>query len=193
MLYIQELNLEQIKAIYHTHMQEAFPQSELRPYRNIETLYQNGFYVCYGLYEEEKLLAYAYFSRTSNGRYTLLDYYAVLKELRGTGIGSRFFPLLREKMQDMDGILIEVESVESTDDEEEKHLRRRRIAFYEKNGCVMTKVKCLLYGVDFCIMALPVAQNVPDNREVLVQLERIYHTMFDDDLYRRVCHPSVTA
>ena len=191
MVHVEELTLEQIKNIYYTHMQEAFPQSELRPYRNIEMLTQNGYYVCYGLYEDETLLAYAYFARPADGRCVLLDYYAVLKELRGTGIGSRFFPLLKEKMQETDGVLIEVESTESTEDPEEIALRRRRIAFYERNGCVMTGVRCLLYGVDFSIMTLPVAAAVPDDRTVLSELEKIYHTMFDDELYSRVCFPSL--
>ena len=190
-MHVKKLNLEQIKTIYYSHMQEAFPQSELRPYRNIEMLFCNGYYVCYGLYEEEDLLAYAYFARPANGKYVLLDYYAVLKKLRGTGIGSSFFPLLQKEMQDADGILIEVESVESTDDPSEITLRQRRIAFYKRNGCEMTGVKCLLYGVDFCIMTLAVSSPVPENKTVLAELEAIYHTMFDDELYRRVCHPSI--
>ena len=107
------------------------------------------------------------------------------------GIGSRFFPLLKEKMQETDGVLIEVESTESTEDPKEIALRRRRIAFYERNGCVMTGVRCLLYGVDFSIMTLPVAAAVPDDRTVLSELEKIYHTMFDDELYSRVCFPSL--
>ena len=36
MLYVRKLNQTEIKEIYDTHMQEAFPQSELRPYKNIE-------------------------------------------------------------------------------------------------------------------------------------------------------------
>lgn len=193
MLHVEKLNLEQIKTIYYSHMQEAFPQSELRPYRNIEMLTQNGYYVCYGLYDEGNLLAYAYFARPASGQYVLLDYYAVLKELRGTGIGSSFFPLLKEKMQETNGILIEVESVESTEDPEEIKLRRRRISFYERNGCVMTRAKCLLYGVDFSIMTLPVSTPVPNDETILSELEKIYHTMFDDELYSRVCFPSIKA
>lgn len=189
MLQVKELNLVEIKKIYDTHMQEAFPPSELRPYKNIEMLTKQGYYFCYGLYEDSRLLAYAFFTKSADRNYCLLDYYAVVAGLRGSGIGSKFFPLLREKMQTMDGILIEVESVESTDVEEEKALRRRRIAFYEKNGCVMTKAKCLLYGVDFCIMAMPIRKPVPDDEKVLFELEYIYHIMFDDTLYPRVCHP----
>ena len=88
------------------------------------------------------LLRLAYFSKTNDRPYILLDYYAVLSGLRGTGIGSRFFPLLREELRDVCAILLEVESVESTEDENEKTLRRRRIAFYERNGCAVTNVPC---------------------------------------------------
>ena len=130
MLYVRKLNQTEIKEIYDTHMQEAFPQSELRPYKNIEMLCARGNYICYGLYEGEALRAYAYFSKTNDRPYILLDYYAVLSGLRGTCIGSRFFPLLREELRDVCAILLEVESVESTEDENEKTLRRRRIAFY---------------------------------------------------------------
>ena len=193
MLQVKELNLEEIKTIYDTHMQEAFPQSELRPYKNIEMLTKQGYYVCFGLYENKELLAYAFFTKSADRKYCLLDYYAVVDGLRGKGIGSAFFPLLKEKMQDMDGILIEVESVESTDLDEEKALRHRRIAFYQKNGCKMTKAKCLLYGVDFCIMALPVQKAVPCDEEVLFELEYFYHIMFDEQLYPRVCHPFLSV
>ena len=189
MTRIQKLTLNEIKEIYDTHMQEAFPQSELRPYKNIEMLFQRGNYVCYGLFEDEKLIAYAYFSRTTDRRYVLLDYFAVVSGLRGGGIGSRMFSLLREEMQSLDGILLEVESVESTQNPEEIALRERRIAFYERNGCTLTRAKCLLYGVDFRIMALPLSQPVPNDQTVLFELESIYHVMFDDALYAKVCHP----
>lgn len=189
LLQVQKLKLNEIKTIYDTHMQEAFPQSELRPYKNIEHLFECGHYVCYGLYEDEKLLAYAYFSRTRDRHYALLDYYAVVNGLRGGGIGSRFFALLREEMQALDGILLEVESVESTELADEKALRERRIAFYKRNGCAMTRAKCLLYGVDFNIMALPIAKPVPDSETVLFELGNIYHVMFGDALYAKVCHP----
>ena len=141
--------------------------------------------------ETDSLCAYAYFSCTENGKYALLDYFAVKKDLRGTGIGSKTFPLLRTEMKDRDGLLLEVESVESAEAEEEVNIRRRRIAFYERCGCEMTKAKSLLYGVDFNILVLPIAQPVPEAKVVLHELENIYHVMFDDELYKRVCHPFI--
>lgn len=192
MLHIKKLNLDEIREIYDEYMHEAFPPSELRPYSSMEMLYNKNCYPCYGIYDENgSLCAYAYFSCTENGRYALLDYFAVLKNLRGTGIGSKTFPLLRKEMQDRDGLLLEVESVESAETEEEVNIRRRRIAFYERCGCKMTKTKSFLYGVDFNMLVLPIAKSVPEDTVVLQELERIYHVMFDDALYKRVCHPFI--
>ena len=47
------------------------------------------------------------------------------------------------------------------------------------------------YGVDFNILVLPIAQPVPEAKVVLHELENIYHVMFDDELYKRVCHPFI--
>ncbi len=189
MLHVRQLSTQEIKTIYDTHMQEAFPQSELRPYKNIAMLCASGNYDCYGLFDGENLTAYAYFSKTNDRPYMLLDYYAVLRGMRGTGMGSRFFSLLRAQLQGQKCVLLEVESVESAENTEEKTTRERRIAFYTRNGCAMTRVKCLLYGVDFSIMAMPVEGPAPDDETVRQELENIYHVMFDDDLFQRVCHP----
>ena len=79
--------------------------------------------------------------------------------------------------------------MESAPDESQRAVRLRRIAFYTRCGCAMTGVKCLLYGVDYNILAMPVAAAVPPDRTVLAELENVYRTMFDDALYRRVCRP----
>ena len=118
MLHIKKLNLDEIREIYNAYMHEAFPPSELRPFASMEMLYNKNCYPCYGFYNEtDSLCAYAYFSCTENGKYALLDYFAVRKDLRGTGIGSKTFPLLRTEMKDRDGLLLEVESVESANAE----------------------------------------------------------------------------
>ena len=85
MLHIKKLNLDEIREIYNAYMHEAFPPSELRPFASMEMLYNKNCYPCYGFYDEtDSLCAYAYFSCTENGKYALLDYFAVKKDLRGT-------------------------------------------------------------------------------------------------------------
>lgn len=192
MLHIKKLNLDEIREIYNAYMHEAFPPSELRPFASMEMLYNKNCYPCYGFYNEtDSLCAYAYFSCTENGKYALLDYICCQKRPARHGHRQQDFPLLRTEMKDRDGLLLEVESVESAEAEEEANIRRRRIAFYERCGCEMTKTKSLLYGVDFNILVLPIAQPVPEAKVVLHELENIYHVMFDDELYKRVCHPFI--
>jgi len=41
--------------------------------------------------------------------------------------------------------------------------------------------------------ALPVQKAVPCDEEVLFELEYIYHIMFDEQLYPRVCHPFLSV
>lgn len=80
MLHIKKLNLDEIREIYNAYMHEAFPPSELRPFASMEMLYNKNCYPCYGFYDEtDSLCAYAYFSCTENGKYALLDYFAVKK------------------------------------------------------------------------------------------------------------------
>lgn len=191
MLHTKELTKNEMKAIYDTHMREAFPVSELRPWRNMEALYDAGRYPAFALYDDDALTAYAFFSKADGRPYALLDYYAVLSGKRGGGIGSRFFELLRAEMQSLDGVLLEVESVESAESDEERGIRTRRIAFYERNGCCMTQVKCVLYGVDFRILYLPLQKALPDDTTVYNELTAIYHTMFPAPLYEQVCHPFI--
>ena len=130
MLHVRKLSLSEIKAIHETHMPEAFPPRELRPYSSIKALYEGGNYMGYGLFEDEKLAAYAYFAKADRRPFALLDYFAVLPALRGNGLGSRFFTLLCAELEAIDGLLLEVESVESAPDESQRAVRRRRIAFY---------------------------------------------------------------
>ncbi len=61
----------------------------------------------------------------------LVDYLAVLPELRGKGIGSRTVELIRERYADK-RIFLEIESTRVHSDNEEERLRRK--SFYLGNG-----------------------------------------------------------
>ena len=98
MLHIKKLNLDEIHEIYNAYMHEAFPPSELRPFASMEMLYNKNCYPCYGFYDEtDSLYAYAYFSCTENGKYALLDYFAVKKTCAAWASAARLFPCCAQK------------------------------------------------------------------------------------------------
>ena len=96
---IQKLSKEQMKFIFDNHMINDFPKSELKPWKKIEAGLENDTYFAYGMYENNELLAYAFFIKSSKYNTYLLDYLAVLSGKRQSGIGSKFLQELKNMIQ----------------------------------------------------------------------------------------------
>ena len=127
---IQKLEIPQLEKLYHAHMEKDFVPQELRPWHSVKRLTEQGCYDTFACREEGQLVAYAAFARCEAG--VLLDYFAVVPQLRGKGVGSRFFRELKGVFPQFEApcIFIEVESLESASSPEEREGRRRRIQFY---------------------------------------------------------------
>lgn len=190
---IEKLGLSEMRALYDTRMKEDFPPSELRPWHSMETLTQQGNYLCFGYKEGDRVLAYAAFARSPEA--ALLDYYAVDASLRGQGVGQRFLVGLKDLSHQFGApfVLIEVESVETGKTPEEKELRQRRIRFYEHCGCRRSGTGSLLFGVEYQIMYLPLDQVEPQDSQVKESLEQIYRMIVtplvqgDSRRYEQAC------
>ncbi|MCD8371528.1 MAG: GNAT family N-acetyltransferase [Clostridiales bacterium] len=176
---IKELKLNELKRIYKAHVREDFPRSERRPYSSMEKMTNTGKYVSFGYYDDGRLLAYACYILTEDRMYALLDYFAVIPELRGHGIGSEFLQKLEGILQANKGAFIEVESPDSAKSKEEAALRRRRIHFYLSNGAVLTNTKCLLFGVDYNILYIGRIDGTDSEPEQLhCAIEELYREIY---------------
>lgn len=151
---LKRLTEIQMLEIYKTYMTIDFPLDELKSFELISKLVKNNIYFAFGLFEEDKLFAYAFLTKSSDGHYLLLDYFAVCSDVRGKGIGSLCLSLLKDECKAYDGIFIEVENAQYAGNEEEKIVRSKRIAFYEQNGAEFTDILCRLFGVEMNIMIL---------------------------------------
>lgn len=191
---IETLSAGELKALYETKMREDFPESELRPYSNMKYLMDLGAYRCFACREDGGIAAYALFA--VSGGAALLDYYAVDAARRGRGVGSRFLSGLK----DISGrfgapyVIIEAESVESAQTPEQTEERRRRLRFYDHCGCRATGVYSFLFGVEYQILILPLAETAaPSDSEVKAALESLYRLIVppivggDEEKFRQVC------
>lgn len=167
---LKKLSNEEVKNIYNTHMIKDFPSGELKPYESIANLIKRKIYICYGLYKNSKLLAYAFLVTSKS--YLLIDYYAVCAEHRNTGIGSEFLSILKEKCKIYSGIIVEVEKVQCALDEEERIIRKRRVDFYKRNGMRMTEVSSTLFNIEYSIMCL--CNEELDDSVIYEELKNIY-------------------
>lgn len=179
-MQLNQLNEEQIKAVYHAHMRETFPIQELRPLKNILRFTRKNQYACLGMFDQEKLVGYAFLVKHENSY--LLDYLGVCKEYRNHGIGSTILMCLSEYYKDADSIMLEIEDPECADAEDAKTLQTRRWNFYLRNGYKTTDVKISLFGVDFKILVNN-ESNVYSKEDVTKLYKKYYQTTLPWFLY----------
>jgi GNAT superfamily N-acetyltransferase len=178
---LKQLNNVEIESIYNEHMIKDFPHGELKPLEVIQKLNKKNNYICFGLYKNEELLAYALLATSK--LYLLIDYYAVCEQYRNHSIGSEFLSMLKEECKNYNGIIVEVEKVECASTETEKLIRKRRINFYKKNGMRMTNILCKLFDVNYCIMCLC---NIELEDSVIYEgLKDIYQEIIPVSLYSK--------
>ncbi len=155
MATIRQLKLNEIKKIDEHYIKQDFPKRERRSFFNIALYYKSKRYFCYGYFENDRMLAYACLIFLKDRDYALLDYFAVIKELRDHGIGSKFLKILMSELPINKGIFIENENPDFAKSKKKKEKRYRRINFYLENGAVLTNSKYLLFGVNYNILFLP--------------------------------------
>lgn len=159
-------SIKEIEEIYNNYMIKDFPPAELKKLEDIIYSVEMGWYTVYVAYDEEGCKGYACIAQIECDdekvkKFGFLDYYAIVKEYRGTGIGTLFLKQLAT-LSGTDCIILETESIESAKNDEETNTRTRRIAFYKRSGCVDTGCMYNVFGVEY---------NIFINREIALTEE----------------------
>ena len=174
---IQLLTSEQINELYKGRMQKDFPKEEIRPLYSIKSMVRQGSYIALGwMHDNTEILSYAFFVRPPNSGMALLDYYAVDSCHRGMGIGGEFISEFKEFFLSagVGHILLEVEAVQAASSVEDAEMRKRRIHFYEKNGCRSSSLNSTLFGVDYSIMYLSFDNMELTDKELMEEMNKFY-------------------
>ncbi len=183
------LTLEQTADIYTEWIDRHFPQDEIKPFASIRRMWEAGCYQALGLYRQNAdgtraFAGYAFFVLKKGGDLLLLDYLAIVEEYRGSGAGSSFLKEMKRQFSDYKGILIETEDIDYACSDEQRMVRRKRDAFYARNGALKTGIRGCVYGVHYAIWMLPAAEPVPEV-SVKENLEDIYRIIIPGEKYTR--------
>lgn len=179
---LNELSPQQLAQLYRQELTSAFPPEELKPLRSMLSLMEQGRYQALGLYDGEDLVAYALIWLEPGCPFALLDYLGTMAGLRDRGLGGRMLDLLAEHYAHFRGIFGEAEAPENGDPAGEP-LRRRRLAFYQRNGFRYGRYDCALFGVHYRAL-IRGAEDV--TAEELLQVHQsIYRRHFPPALYQR--------
>lgn len=168
--------------IYNRYMLNDFHKSEVKPLNMVEDLIENGHYKCYGFFEDEELLGYAYFIKAKES--ILMDYLAVTPEYRSRGYGSRFLQIIKHTFKETYSSLIaEVENPRYSFNKDDEFNRMRRISFYLKNGFEVSNIESCVLEDQYTIIKLNLHRELEDI-EIYNEVGNIYKTTFGEEYFK---------
>jgi GNAT superfamily N-acetyltransferase len=167
-------DFSQVEALYRIRLKEDFPPDELKPLDSMRRSWGKDAYECYGLFDGDDVLGYAFFVRRE--RDFLLDYFAIARERRDRGLGTLFLRQLADRIRGANCAVCEVQDPDKAVNAEERIERERRLRFYLRSGYRETELRARVFGADYRILELPAAR--PHGAE---ELRRVY-----TELYRSV-------
>ncbi len=165
----------QIETLYKTRLKQDFARNELRPLASLRRSWQRDAYDCYGLFDGETLLGYAFFVRL--GQNYLFDYLAIAAEHRDEGLGSVFLQKLASRLTDADCVVGEVEDPDRAKNDEDRELRERRLRFYLRRGYRKTALTSRVFGADYRILEVPTGKTHATD-----ELRAVYTALYESIL-----------
>jgi len=111
----------------------AFPVTERMPFLTLRRRVKKGIMEMYGIYENDEFSGLCVL--TSYRDIVLLTFLAVIPEKRGCGLGGKAIELIHKKYEGK-RIVLEIEEPDGP----ENDIRRRRKAFYLRNGLKETGI-----------------------------------------------------
>ena len=162
----------QVEALYRERLKKDFARNELKPLLSMRRSWERGAYDCYGLFDGEEILGYAFFVRLGNNY--LFDYLAIAEEHRDEGLGTLFLRQLADCLQDADCVVGEVEDPDKAEDEESRAVRERRLQFYLRSGYRQTELRSCVFGAAYRILEVPTGKehSAEQLREIYTELYR---------------------
>lgn len=173
------LTKAELKSAYNDVFREAFPPQELKSLAVMERMRSLGEYEPCALFEDGKPIGYICLWK--NGRYTLIDYLCVHKDIRSGGIGGETVKKTLAAAPEDTIFIGEVEAL--TGDPERDGIINRRLAFYERLGAKTAGYDTALFGVHY--KTIYWANSPVDEAELLEKHRGLYQRHIPAIIYKR--------
>lgn len=180
-----------VEHIYNECMFHDFHPSEVKSIELIQDMIDSGSYRCYGFYDNEEMLGYAFLDIDEENKVIYLDYLAVLGHCRKKGHGNTILDTIREYFHEEYRYLVaEVEDPEFGENASDIENRNGRIRYYLKNNLRMSNIVSRVVDDHYKIIYMSLAEE-PDDAEVQEAISRIYVRVFGREYYDRNIYVSL--
>ena len=169
---------EQLRRVYDRDILASFPAAELKPLKNMERMWQEGWYRPLCLFDGDDIVGEAFLWLGHPG-WALLDYLCVSPARRNDGLGSVILQTLRRQERDT---VIFGES-EAPEDAPDVEMAKRRLGFYARNGLRTAGYDTEMFGVHYKTLYL--AAGAVDEAALMREHRFIYENTFSADKFRK--------
>lgn len=174
---LKKIELEEFKNLYQNHIIHDFKQTERPPLSIFKKRIKKGLNDVYIFMENQKEIAYVI--TAENQEFVLILFLAVFKDKRGNGIGSKLLEEIKNKFKEKKGIILEVESVEYSENEQDKQVREKRIKFYQKNNYqIIENIDYIVWGEHYNLMIQLLKGNDISKEETIENINKIYKELW---------------
>ena len=169
---------DQLRTIYHRDLKEAFPEAELKSLATIETMWEQGQYIPYCLFDGDAIVGEAFVWLGHPG-WALLDYLCVSSTARNAGLGASVLKSLLEAEPDT----VFFGEVEAPVHAPDPAMAERRLAFYFRNGLRMAGYDTEIFGVHYKTLYL--ANRLVEDGPLMEEHQFVYRQSFSPQKYRK--------
>ena len=161
---------------------KAFPEQEKKPLQIMENLVADNRMEMLAMVDEDEFVGLAINLIDAEQNRALLDYYAIVPEKRNGGCGSKGLEVLLDRFKNQKYIF-EIETQDEKAENAEE--RKRRKAFYLRNGLKETGLFVNAYNTDFEILT-------PDGELTFWEyVDFLREVMYDE--YVQILRPTLIA
>ena len=153
-------------------MKRDFPSNERPPAFAVYNCIAKGLYEAYYFIDEAgREAGYAVVTAPKEYSCALLNFFAVMPEMRGGGVGTTALAVLGAQYPDR-VMLLEAEDPAHTQNDDKASTARRRLAFYNRAGYQTQPTRrAVIFGVPMVIMA---SGNLPRDEGVRQVMHALY-------------------
>ena len=171
-------SLEQLRTIYDRDLKAAFPAAELKPLKDMEKMWAEGWYRPWCLFDGDDIVGECFLWLGHPG-WALLDYLCVASDCRNGGLGSAILGKLREREE---GTVVFGES-EAPEHAPDPAMAERRLGFYARNGLRTAGYDTEMFGIHYKTLYL--AAGEVDEKALMEEHRFVYENTFSPEKFQK--------
>lgn len=169
---------DQLRVIYARDLAVSFPAEELKPLHMMETLWSNGRYRPYCLFDGGEIIGECFLWLARPG-WALLDYLCIPPGRRNAGLGGALLRKMRETEPEWT-VFLEAENPSFAQD---PVLARRRLGFYQRSGTRSANFEVEVFGVPYQMLYW--SERIVPDPELIARYGEVYQTGFSPEKYKK--------